>query len=123
MSVITLVRAYTHGGLGTPTASQHNIFESENFSQIFLVPLTQAGFEPPVFGSRVTLSPPYIQSSLAIGVVFLLSVEGLELDNLSGVIPARSKLELIATVRPVRRITYQYTVSYQLIMPESKLTV
>ena len=36
-------------GLDTQTASQHNIFDSEQLSQIFLVLLTQAGFEPPVF--------------------------------------------------------------------------
>ena len=36
-------------GSGTPTASQHNIFDSETLSvQFFLVLLTQAGFEPPV---------------------------------------------------------------------------
>ena len=34
--VIIVMRTYTHGGLGTPTASQHNIFDSEKLSQIFL---------------------------------------------------------------------------------------
>ena len=43
----------THRGLGTPTLSQHNIFDSKKLSQIFLVLLTQTGFKPPVFGSRV----------------------------------------------------------------------
>ena len=37
--------------LGTLTASQHNIFDSEKLSQILLVLLM--GFEPQVFGSRV----------------------------------------------------------------------
>ena len=39
------------GGVGTSTASQPNIFDSEKLSQIFLVLLTQAGFEPLDFGS------------------------------------------------------------------------
>ena len=39
-----LMPAYAHGGWGTPTASQHNIFYSENLTNfIFLVFLT--GFE------------------------------------------------------------------------------
>ena len=42
-----------HAGLGTPTVSQHTIFDSEKLSQIVLVLLTQTGFEPPVFGYRV----------------------------------------------------------------------
>ena len=42
------VRVHT-GGLCTPTASQHNVFDSEKLSHIFLVLLTQAGFEPPIF--------------------------------------------------------------------------
>ena len=46
---------YTQG-LGTPTASQHNIFDSEKLSQIFLVLLTRAGFEPLILGSRVRRS-------------------------------------------------------------------
>ena len=47
------VRDYSYAciytqGLGTPTASQHNVFDSENLSQfhIVLIHLTQAGFEP-----------------------------------------------------------------------------
>ena len=39
---------YTRG-LGTPTASQHNVFDSEKVSHRVLVLLTQAGFEPPIF--------------------------------------------------------------------------
>ena len=50
------VRLHTWGVGGTPTASQHNIFDSQKLSQIFLVLLTQAGFEPPVFGYRVRRS-------------------------------------------------------------------
>ena len=37
------MRVCTHGGLGIPIASQHNIFDSEKLSQIFLVLPTQAG--------------------------------------------------------------------------------
>ncbi|KAK7113832.1 cilia- and flagella-associated protein 65-like isoform X2 [Littorina saxatilis] len=47
---------------------------------------------------------------------------GLELDSMSGTIPARSKRQIIATVRPVRRVTYQYTVSYQLLTPEGNVS-
>ena len=46
---------YTRG-LATPTASQHNIFDTEKLWQICLVLLhdmTQAGFEPPVCWSEV----------------------------------------------------------------------
>ena len=42
--MIILVRAYTHGGLGTVTASQRNIFDSEKLTIFFIVLLT--GFEP-----------------------------------------------------------------------------
>ena len=38
-------------GLGTLTASQHNIFDSEKLSQIFLV--LKTGFKPRVLGPRV----------------------------------------------------------------------
>ncbi|KAK7484650.1 hypothetical protein BaRGS_00024058, partial [Batillaria attramentaria] len=47
---------------------------------------------------------------------------GLELDNMSGTIPARSKRVVIATVRPVRRVTYQYAISYQLLTPEGNVS-
>ncbi|XP_076448439.1 cilia- and flagella-associated protein 65-like [Babylonia areolata] len=47
---------------------------------------------------------------------------GLELDTMSGTIPARSKRVIIATVRPVRRVTYQYSVSYQLLTPEANVS-
>lgn len=47
---------------------------------------------------------------------------GLELDCMSGTIPARSRRVVIATVRPVCRVTYQYTVSYQLITPEGNVS-
>ena len=43
-------------GLGTPTTSQQNIFDSEELSQMFLVLLARPGFEPRVFGSRVRRS-------------------------------------------------------------------
>ena len=61
------MRAYTHRGLGTPTASQHNIFDSDKPSQLFLVLLTQAEFEPPVFGS-------WIQRSTNWATLYLYSV-------------------------------------------------
>ena len=35
--MIILVRAYTHGGLGTPTACQHNILDLQKLSIFFLV--------------------------------------------------------------------------------------
>ncbi|XP_050388962.1 cilia- and flagella-associated protein 65 [Patella vulgata] len=43
---------------------------------------------------------------------------GLELENGEGVIPARSKHCVLATVRPIRRVEYQYTISYQLLTPQ-----
>ena len=53
------MRAYTHGGgLGTPTASHHNLFDLEklpkNPKKVFVVLLT--GFEPSTFGSSVQRS-------------------------------------------------------------------
>ena len=40
---------YTRGlGTCTSTVRQHNVFDSEKFSQICLMLLTQAGFEPPI---------------------------------------------------------------------------
>lgn len=47
---------------------------------------------------------------------------GLELDNMSGTIPARAKRVIIVTVRPVRRVTYQYAISYQLLTPEGNVS-
>ena len=43
-----------HTGLGTPTTSQHYIFDSKKLSHFFIVLL--AGFEPRVFGSRLRRS-------------------------------------------------------------------
>ncbi|KAL4217273.1 hypothetical protein ACF0H5_023724 [Mactra antiquata] len=43
---------------------------------------------------------------------------GLELDRLEGVIPARSRQVISAMVKPTRRVTYQFAISYQLITPE-----
>ena len=57
------VRDYSYAcmytqGMGTPTASQHNVFDLEKLSHIFIVLLTQAGFEPPIFWiSNPTLYP------------------------------------------------------------------
>ena len=43
-------------GLGTSTSSQHNIFDSENPSQFLIALLTQTGFKPRFFRSRVRRS-------------------------------------------------------------------
>ncbi|KAH3749495.1 hypothetical protein DPMN_183993, partial [Dreissena polymorpha] len=43
---------------------------------------------------------------------------GLELDRMEGIIPARSRQIIAAMVRPIRRVTYQFAISYQLITPE-----
>ena len=54
--MIILVRVYTHRGLGTsPTARQHNIFDSEKLSQFCFLVL-QTEFKPRSFGSRVRRS-------------------------------------------------------------------
>ena len=59
---LTCVRNHSYAcvcntrGWGIPTASQHTIFVSEKLSHMFIVLLTQAGFKPPVFGSRVRRS-------------------------------------------------------------------
>ncbi|XP_013412505.1 cilia- and flagella-associated protein 65-like [Lingula anatina] len=44
----------------------------------------------------------------------------LELEEMSGVLPARSKKRILATVRPVRRVCYQFSISYQLVTPEDE---
>ena len=68
---LTCVRDHSYAcvytrGLGTPIANQHNAFDSEKLSQFIVscAPDTQAGFEPPIFESRIrhstnwaTLSP------------------------------------------------------------------
>ena len=51
------MRVHT-GLLGTPTASQHNVSDSEKLSQFVLVLLAQAGFEPPIFGSDALPTEP-----------------------------------------------------------------
>ncbi|XP_060587307.1 cilia- and flagella-associated protein 65-like isoform X2 [Ruditapes philippinarum] len=48
---------------------------------------------------------------------------GLELDRMEGIIPARSRQVISAMVRPVRRVTYQFAISYQLVTPEDKDSV
>ena len=61
---LTCVRDYSYAcvftrGLGTPTASQHNVLDLEKLSQFVIVLLTLAGFEPPffwIFGSRIQRS-------------------------------------------------------------------
>ena len=55
--MIILMHAYAHTqGFGTLTVSQHNTFDSEKLSQIFIVFLTGTGFEHWVFGSPVERS-------------------------------------------------------------------
>ena len=49
---------------------------------------------------------------------YLLLPSGLELDRMEGIIPARSRQIISAMVRPIRRVTYQFAISYQLITPE-----
>ena len=56
---LTCIRDHSYAcvytlGLGTPTMNQHNIFDSEKLSLIFLVLLI--GFQPRVFGSWVRRS-------------------------------------------------------------------
>ena len=55
------IRAYTLRGLGTPTESQHNLFDSEKL-KVVLVLLT--GFKPLTFGSPVQCSPTSSQHNL-----------------------------------------------------------
>lgn len=40
---------------------------------------------------------------------------------MEGILPARSKHTIMATVKPVRRVQYQFAVSYKLITPEGNL--
>ncbi|XP_013095381.2 cilia- and flagella-associated protein 65-like isoform X1 [Biomphalaria glabrata] len=47
--------------------------------------------------------------------------KGIELDVMEGVLPARSKHFITATVRPTRRVTYQYAIKYQLLVPQSDM--
>ena len=58
------------GGVGyTDSLSQHNIFDSEKLSQICLVLLTQARFEPPValaLESDAAVATEPIQASLEV---------------------------------------------------------
>ncbi|XP_064646085.1 cilia- and flagella-associated protein 65-like isoform X2 [Lineus longissimus] len=46
----------------------------------------------------------------------------LELEETQGMLPARSKATIHATVRPMRRVFYQFAISYQLLSPEGKRT-
>ena len=52
----TLTCTWSFICVSTLSRSQHNIFDSEKLSQIFLVLLMGQGFEPRVFGSRVQRS-------------------------------------------------------------------
>jgi hypothetical protein len=55
--------------------------------------------------------------------VIVLYVSGLELDRMEGIIPARSRQVISAMVRPVRRVTYQFAISYQLVTPEGLIYI
>ena len=46
---------------------------------------------------------------------------GLELSQMQGIIPARSRQIISAMVKPIRRVTYQFAISYQLVTPEGML--
>ncbi|KAH9495755.1 Cilia- and flagella-associated protein 65 [Bulinus truncatus] len=50
-----------------------------------------------------------------------MEAKGIELDIMGGVLPARSKHFITTTVRPMRRVTYQYAIKYQLIIPQSEM--
>ncbi|CAC5365950.1 unnamed protein product [Mytilus coruscus] len=43
----------------------------------------------------------------------------LQLERTEGILPARSKHVIMATVKPVRRVQYQFSVSYKLVTPEA----
>lgn len=45
----------------------------------------------------------------------------LHLERMEGILPARSKHTIMATVKPVRRVQYQFAVSYKLITPEGSV--
>ena len=49
---------------------------------------------------------------------FFIVFTGLELSQMQGVIPARSRQIISAMVKPIRRVTYQFAISYQLVTPE-----
>ena len=51
-----LCSACTHGGWATPTASQHNMFDSDKLSHFFVLCFWRGSNEPLVFGSRVRRS-------------------------------------------------------------------
>ncbi|XP_059144553.1 cilia- and flagella-associated protein 65-like [Physella acuta] len=45
----------------------------------------------------------------------------IEIDKREGFLPARSKHFITATIRPCRRVTYQFAIRYQLVVPQSEL--
>ena len=78
---------YTRGLLGTPTSSQHSIFDPEKtLTIVFIVFL--AGFEPRVFGSRVRRSnnraTPSPQAFFCVAHVFSCCFLRLGDDKLFG---------------------------------------
>ena len=103
--------------MDTPTTSQHNIFDSEKISQIFLVLLREPRFEPPVFGSPVLvivshcfvcssyrpqrLTPPLVRAGHMFllwfatnGIPIAATCIGLSLINLTEILEKSSCLGL-----------------------------
>ena len=70
LAYIYNIYIYTQG-IGTPTASQHNIFDSEKLSQIFLVLLTQTGVR--TSGLWIS-SPTFYQLSHPITRYFIIII-------------------------------------------------
>lgn len=52
-------------------------------------------------------------------LLFYLPI-ALILDRTEGVLPARSRHSILATVKPIRRVNYQFAISYKLITPNGK---
>ena len=50
----------------------------------------------------------------------LFVIVALILDRTEGVLPARSRHNILATVKPIRRVNYQFAISYKLITPMGK---
>lgn len=82
------------------SASKHiTLFNNSNCSLYYKLTIDQ------------TLDGPYADEITRTDAI------ALELDKMAGFIPARSRQVISATVRPVRRVTYQFAISYQLATP------
>lgn len=55
---------------------------------------------------------------ISLVLFHILFCVALELDSVQGIIPARSRCLVQATVRPRHRMNYTFNVSYELCMPE-----